>query len=82
MKNRCSNEIMDSYKYYGGRGISVCDEWVKSYESFHDWSMNNGYNDSLSIDRIDVNGNYEPSNCRWTTTLEQSRNRRNVINKR
>ena len=76
MKSRCGNESSDSYSCYGGRGIIVCDEWLNSFEMFYEWAVNNGYSDNLSIDRMDVNGNYEPSNCRWTTMKVQSNNRR------
>lgn len=66
-------------KRYADRGIEVCEEWTESYESFRDWSFNNGYADGLSIDRIDVNGNYEPSNCRWATAVVQMNNRRTNV---
>ena len=74
MKNRCLNSKYYLFKNYGGRGITVCNEWKNDFVKFYDWSMNNGYNDTLTIDRIDVNGNYEPSNCRWATKLQQQRN--------
>lgn len=75
MKQRCSTPSVSCYKYYGGRGISVCDEW-QSFEPFYQWAISNGYADNLTIDRIDVNGNYEPINCRWITIQEQQRNKR------
>ena len=77
MKDRCYNPNDKRYKNYGRRGIKVCDEWLNSFENFYNWAVNNGYQEGLTIDRIDVDGNYEPSNCRWVTTKEQQFNKRN-----
>lgn len=78
MKGRCYNSNDPAYKWYGGRGISICEEWLNNFESFYGWAINNGYSEELSIDRIDVNGNYEPCNCRWATITIQANNRRNT----
>lgn len=77
MKQRCYNKKCKAYKNYGGRGIKICDEWLENFNSFYLWSIKNNFNSNLSIDRIDVNGNYEPNNCRWITNLEQQNNKRN-----
>lgn len=79
MLTRCYNPKVPKYKSYGARGITVCDEWKNNHNAFYDWAINNGYQDNLTIDRIDVNGNYDPSNCRFITATEQARNKRNSI---
>jgi len=93
MKRRCYDTNNTNYSYYGGRGITICDEWndrklvppgiggrcSKGYLAFKKWALENGYQDNLTIDRIDPNGNYEPSNCRWVTMKVQSNNLRNNI---
>ncbi len=79
MKKRCYNPNQTHFKDYGGRGILVCGDWKDNFQAFYDWAMSNGYDDNLTIDRIDNNGIYEPSNCHWVDMKSQSRNtRRNV----
>lgn len=73
MKGRCDNPANGTYEYYGGRGIRVCAEWA-DFLAFERWALTHGYADSLSIDRIDNNGDYEPANCRWTDRKTQQRN--------
>lgn len=76
MRQRCKNPKYPEYAYYGGRGIRVCEDWDRDFSLFKDWALLNGYTERLSIDRIDVNGNYEPANCRWVSAKEQNRNTR------
>lgn len=76
MKQRCSNSNNKGYHNYGGRGINVCDEWKDNYQAFYEWSINNGYKEGLSIDRINNDGNYEPNNCRWVDKFIQNNNTR------
>lgn len=78
MKQRCYNPNMKRYEDYGGRGIKVCDEW-NDFINFYNWAINNGYAYNLSIDRINLDGDYEPQNCRWSTPKEQDNNRRNNV---
>lgn len=82
MKARCFRTTDKNYKDYGGRGITICNEWLdkdNGFVNFYNWAIANGYEDYLFIDRIDNNGNYEPSNCRWVTMKQQARNKRNTI---
>ena len=80
MKIRCNNPNNKAYKYYGGKGVCICEEWLSDPVNFYNWAMNNGYDKELTIDRINCAGNYEPSNCRWTTTTEQNNNTTRNIN--
>ena len=77
MKQRCTNLNSPAYKYYGGRGIVICDEWLNDFQKFKDWCLNNQYSDEKSIDRIDPNGNYCPENCRWVSFEKQQNNKLN-----
>lgn len=77
MKQRCNNPNQKKYKNYGARGICLCDDWQNNFKSFFDWAISNGYKHGLTIDRINVNGNYEPNNCRWVTQKVQQNNRSN-----
>lgn len=76
MKERCYKPICKAYPNYGGRGIKVCDEWKNNFQNFYDWALSNGYKEDLTLDRIDVNGNYEPLNCRWISQKQQCNNKR------
>lgn len=78
IKQRCTNPNIDGYKNYGGRGITFCKEW-ENFMAFYKWAVESGYQKGLSIDRIDVNGNYEPNNCRWIPVEEQAGNKRNNV---
>lgn len=86
MKNRCENPKFNEFHRYGGRGITYCEEW-KSFNKFMEWALKNGFSDKksengrniLSLDRIDLDGNYEPSNCKWSTVLEQAKNKCNTV---
>lgn len=79
MIQRCYNANVKSYERYGGRGIIICDEWLNDRNKFYEWALNNGYQDNLTIDRINNDGIYEPNNCKWSTYLEQGSNKRNNI---
>ena len=78
MKTRCYNKNEPAYKNYGGRGIKVCDEWMKNKNKFIEWSLQNGFRKELTIDRKNNNGDYEPNNCRWVDMSIQNNNKRNI----
>lgn len=80
MKSRCTNQKSTDYKYYGAKGVKVCEEWLNSYEAFRDWALANGYKEGLTIDRINSEDNYKPINCRWITLSKNSR--RAALNRR
>lgn len=79
MIDRCYNEKSTSYRWYGAKGVKIYNHWLEDYNEFEKWSMQNGYNETLSIDRIDYDGNYEPNNCRWVDMITQQNNRKNNI---
>ena len=79
MKRRCLSPKQQSYRHYGGRGISVCQQWIDSWESFRDWALANGYEKGKHLDRTENNGNYEPQNCRWVDKFVSARNRRSSV---
>lgn len=78
MKSRCNNPKATHYEHYGGNEITICEEWKNDFQAFYDWSMSHGYEEHLTIDRIDNDKGYSPDNCRWTDYRTQNRNKRNV----
>lgn len=79
MFERCYKPLDKSYKYYGKRGICICDEWLQNRRNFYQWATNNGYKDNLTLERIDVNGNYCPENCKWITMQDKQSNKTNNV---
>jgi hypothetical protein len=79
IKSRCKNQNHPKYKDYGGRGISICNEWNDDFKTFYDWCITNGWQQGLEIDRVNNNGNYEPSNCRFVTRTQNMRNTRTTV---
>ena len=77
IKSRCLNPNKKRFKDYGGRGITICNEWLE-FIPFRDWSLSNGYSDNLTIDRMENNGNYEPNNCQWVTYMENNRKQKQI----
>lgn len=75
MKSRATNHNLPCAKYYANKGVTICSEWKNSFETFRAWAVKHGYQENLTIDRIDFNGGYEPNNCRWLTNAEQQRNK-------
>ena len=79
MKQRCNNDKNPAYKYYGGKGVCIYGRWMENFDAFRKWSLDNGYEEGLSIDRIDPDGGYNPKNCRWVTMKKQSNNKLNSM---
>ena len=77
MKSRCYNSNKDNYKYYGALGVTICNEWLTDFKNFYNWSINNGYRENLTLDRINSHESYNPKNCRWTTSEKQQNNKDN-----